>query len=330
MPRARKSQVSLTDTPYYHCVSRCVRRSFLCGEDAVSGQSYEHRRGWVEARLLYLSQIFAIDVCAYAVMSNHTHVVLHINAKQAKSWDLDEVLNRWHELHHGTYLTQAYMDDAKRCELDEAQLQAVEDIAKVYQSRLCDLSWFMRELNEHIAREANKEDQCTGRFWEGRFKSQALLDEAALAACMAYVDLNPIRAQIAKTPETSNHTSIAKRLHAFKHQSPQPSQLYDFVGNPREAMPEGLPFQLTDYIELVELTGRVIRTDKRGSIDSREAPILQRLGIDGDSWLELATELEGLFCYAIGKEQLLHQYRSNTGRKKVQGVGQSKRLLGTG
>jgi hypothetical protein len=95
-------------------------------------------------------------------------------------------------------------------------------------------------------------------------------------------------------------------------------------------MPKGLPFRLTDYIELVELTGRVIRSDKRGSIDSREAPILQRLGIDGESWLELATELEGLFCYAIGKEQLLGQYRNNTGRKKVRGVGQSKRLLGTG
>jgi hypothetical protein len=173
MPRARKSQVSLSDTPYYHCVSRCVRRSFLCGEDAVTGQSYEHRRGWVEERLLYLAQLFAIDVCAYAVMSNHTHVVVHIDAEQAKAWSLDEVLSRWHQFHLGTYLTQAYVDESKRAELDEAQLQAVEEIAKVYRSRLCDLSWFMRELNEYIAREANKEDQCTGRFWEGRFKSQA-------------------------------------------------------------------------------------------------------------------------------------------------------------
>ena len=195
MPTARKSQVSLTDTPYYHCVSRGVRRSFLCGEDVVTGQSYAHRREWVEERLLYLSQIFAIDVCAYAVMSNHTHVVLHIDTERAKGWSMDEVLTRWHELHHGTYLTQTYMDETKREELDAAQLQAVEDIAQVYQSRLCDLSWFMRELNEYIAREANKEDQCTGRFWEGRFKSQALLDEA-LAACIAYVDLNPIRAHL--------------------------------------------------------------------------------------------------------------------------------------
>jgi hypothetical protein len=95
-------------------------------------------------------------------------------------------------------------------------------------------------------------------------------------------------------------------------------------------MPKGLPFELTDYIELVELTGRVVRSDKRGSMNPHEAPILQRLGVDGESWLELATRIEDLFCSAIGKEQLLKQYRSNTGRKKVRGMGQSKRLLGTG
>jgi REP element-mobilizing transposase RayT len=157
--------------------------------------------------------VFAIDVCAYAVMSNHTHVVLHINKAKAEAWSMLDVLERWHSLHKGTLLTQKYL---KGDELDEASLKAVAELAEVYRNRLYDISWFMRHLNESIARQANKEDGCTGRFWEGRFKSQALLDEAALIACMAYVDLNPIRAKIAKTPEQSTHTSIKHRVESQK------------------------------------------------------------------------------------------------------------------
>jgi hypothetical protein len=64
MPQARKRLISLIDTPFYHCVSRCVRRSYLYGVDDYSGQNYEHRRGWVEERLLYLTSVFAIDSAA--------------------------------------------------------------------------------------------------------------------------------------------------------------------------------------------------------------------------------------------------------------------------
>ena len=92
-----------------------------------------------------------------------------------------------------------YHDPVQRAKLGQSQLESVVETTEIYRQRLYDLSWFMRHLNEHIAREANKEDQCTGRFWEGRFKSQALLDEAALIACMAYVDLNPVRADMAST-----------------------------------------------------------------------------------------------------------------------------------
>ena len=324
MPQPRKSQISLIDTPYYHCVSRCVRRSFLCGVDKYSGQSYEHRRGWVEERLLFLSTVFAIDICAYAIMNNHTHVVLCVDKALADNWDSDEVLRRYHKLHRGTLLTQKFM---KGDTLSQGELITFDETVEIYRHRLYDISWFMRDLNEYIAREANKEDGCTGRFWEGRFKSQALLDESAVLACMTYVDLNPIRAKMEKTPETSKHTSIKKRIHAAKNQLPQPSVLTPFVGNPCENIPKGIPYSLKDYCELVDTTGRCIRDDKAGHIDNTQSPILERLGLDSAQWLTLTTEFEKHFCYAAGAEQMMNAFKRHTHHQRLRGMTKAKALL---
>ena len=301
MPKPRSAQISLSDTPYYHCISRCVRRAFLCGKDTHTQQSYEHRKDWVETRLLELADIFAIDVSAYAVMSNHTHIVLHIDKAIAEAWTADEVLERWHKLYKGTLLTQQYANPSQRKSMTAAMQQAVLQTVECYRKRLYDVSWFMRSLNEFIARKANQEDNCTGRFWEGRFKCQALLDEAALAACLAYVDLNPIRAGVAKTPESSEHTSIQMRIRAALT-GEQPKALMPFAGNPRSNMPKGLPFELKDYMALVDLTGRAMREDKRGYIESHRSPILDRLAIDDAIWLELTHSFEKRFGSAVGRE----------------------------
>ncbi|MBQ0721734.1 MAG: transposase, partial [Gammaproteobacteria bacterium] len=264
MTKARSQQVSLEATPYYHCVSRCVRRAFLCGD------SFEHRRGWVEDKLLALAEVFCIDVAAYAVMSNHYHVVLHINAPFAEQLSDLEVIERWHQLFKGNLLSQRYCRGET---LLRAEQTVLTTVVETWRQRLQDVSWFMRLINEGIARQANREDQCTGRFWEGRFKSQALLDEQALLACMAYVDLNPLRAKMAKTPEHSHHTSVKKRIakaqsaHQLNHPQQQEKGLMCFAGNPRQAMPEGIPCRLSDYLELIDWTGRIVRDDKRGAID---------------------------------------------------------------
>ncbi len=320
---ARKKQISLIDTPYYHCISRCVRRAFLCGEDKATGTSYEHRRAWVEDKLLALSQVFAIDICAYAVMSNHTHLVLFIDNEQAKSWSMHEVIVRWHQLFKGTLITQQYLRGEK---LNKPMQKMLTDTAEVYRQRLQDISWFMRILNEDIARKANTEDNCTGRFWEGRFKSQALLDEAALAACMAYVDLNPIRANIANTPEGSNHTSIQLRIKAAIT-GKQPQTLQPFVGNPRKNLPTGLPFKLQDYIELVELTGRCIREDKCGYIDNNQAEILSRLNISPENWLILTTKFSHHFHGAVGHAEALADYCQHQQIKRRHNLAYCQKLF---
>lgn len=331
MPKPRKQQVSIEATPYYHCVSRCVRRAFLCGTDQLTGQCYEHRRGWLEDKLLALPKIFAIDIAAYAIMSNHYHVVLFIDDKRAKSWSNTEVIERWHSLFKGNLFSQRFLKGEK---LDNAQQARLQIYVEEWRSRLSSISWFMRVLNEAIAREANTEDQCSGRFWEGRFKSQALLDEAALTACMAYVDLNPIRANMAKTPEKSDHTSIKLRAEKAKkskqpnHPNQQAEDLLPFVGSPRKNIPKGIQMKLTDYMELVDWTGRILRHDKRGAISANAESIITRLGIDDSQWLEMTEHFEDCFRTFAGGEQSLRTACATLNYQRPPGLSRCKSAIG--
>ena len=281
MPKPRKLQISLEATPFYHCVSRCVRRAYLCGNDPVTGRSYEHRRSLIETELLRLASIFFIDVAAFAVMSNHFHVVLHVDSNAAKKATAKDIANRWHQLYKGTEATRKFIEGEF---IEPHERNQVDSLIDKWRSRLFNISWLMKVLNEKIARQANKEDDCTGHFWESRYKSQALLDEKAVLSAMAYVDLNPIRAAMATTPESSDHTSIKLRIEYWKKMADkelndhnadlQPKSLMPFAGNLRQPMPRGLIFNLIDYIELVDWTGRIIRDDKRGAINCRSSDLI--------------------------------------------------------
>ncbi len=161
MTQPRHSLVSVSETPYYHVISRCVRRAFLCGDDRYSGRNYDHRRDWVLERLKILSEVFAIDVCSYAIMSNHFHLVVHLDIGKTATWTVDEVIDRWCRLFKGPELIQRYRAADT---LSENQYADVSQIAEGWRNRLGSLSWYMRCLNEHIARKANAEDECTGHF----------------------------------------------------------------------------------------------------------------------------------------------------------------------
>lgn len=281
MTKPRSQLICLNDTPYYHCISRCVRQARLCGFDPVTGKDYEYRKSWIERRLLFLAQIFAIDLCAYAVMSNHIHVVLRVNVKKSREWNTSEVLKQWSRLHHHTPQVRQYLKDSN---ISDHVRQIVEASAQTFRKRLQSISWFMKELNEPIARRANREEHCSGHFWDGRFKSQALLDESAVIACMAYVDLNPVRAGITKTPEESKYTSLHRRVKAGKTTSTRRA-LFPFMKPQQFNAINGLPIGFADYLELVDYTGRAIREDKVGAIFSKALPILDRLNITSTDWL---------------------------------------------
>ena len=305
MPRARKHLVCVADTPYYHVYSRCVRRAFLCGVDRHTGKSYEHRRAWIEDRVRVLSSLFSVELCAYAVMINHYHLVVKLNPDESDGWSDDEVLQRWTSLFRGPLLVQRQQAGEA---LTAAELATVHEIAAVYRTRLGSLSWFMKCLNEPIARQANAEDGCSGHFWEARFCSQPLRTAQALLAAMAYVDLNPVRAGLAKTPEASEYTSIRSRLGRNRNEPDQTgpvarmlerSELHHFELPIRpllgfsdrieetsgmSAAAEVLPVREADYLQLVDQSGRLVVEGKRGRIDPSLAPVLERLGLSPEQW----------------------------------------------
>ncbi len=153
------------------------------------------------------------------------------SADAVSQWSDEEVARCWLQIFTGPVLIHRYLASV---DLSSGERKCVADLIVTWRERLADLSWFMRSLNEPIARMANAEDHCTGRFWEGRFKSQALLDARAVLACMAYVDLNPIRAAMANTPEESDYTSVQERI-------TQPDN--DCLAPFRDSSTGGLPLQ---------------------------------------------------------------------------------------
>lgn len=335
MTRARYQQVSLQDTPYYHCISRCVRRAYLCGDDPVSGKNFDHRKQWLVTRIKQLASRFAVDICAYAVMSNHYHLVLHVNATQARNWSDDEVIAHWRALfpRNGVLVDTLLKNSGSRA----AQKLLQQNVA-LWRERLMDISWFMRCLNESIARQANREDECTGRFWEGRFKSQALLDEKALVTCMAYVDLNPVRAGVSESLEVSDFTSIQERLiqHAqrVKHRSYRQQRLLQrraskhLIGRQSgqaKLLPLDrltgvdsavLPISQQSYVELLETTCKALQLgdtvrDRFAGAGADRQTLLHALGIRADAWLKGVTAFHKHYGVAAGSETSLINFQAS-------------------
>ena len=296
MTVARKQQICVETTPYYHIISRCVRQAFLCGRDVQSGRSFEHRRQWLIDRIKQVASVFAIDVCSYAIMSNHFHLVLRIGDNS--HWTDKQVLMAWMSLYALPILCQRYLQGDIS---DDSALKQIQKYVAQYRERLSSVSWFMKSINEYIARKANEEDDCTGHFWESRFKSQALLDERALLTCMAYVDLNPIRAGLAKSLQSSEFTSIKERIEEKQ------TDLLPFGQGEND-----LPYHLSNYLELVDQTGRIIRDDDHGFIPEKMTPVLTDLNLNPDSWLDELNGFKSFGFSAVGTVQQLQEYSDKT------------------
>ena len=295
----------------YHCVQRCVRRAFLCGVDRYTGASFEHRKAWVEQRLTLLTECFAVSIHAYAVMSNHLHLVVQLVPDTAASWSEAEVAARW------VRLFPPRQDSDAAVEAKCMRLIADPERLQIIRARLSDLSWLMRCLAEPIARQANREDHCKGRFWEGRFKAQRLCDERALLAAMAYVDLNPVRAGIAQGLEDSAHTSVAARM-AQARQEPQ--TLGARLGPVLGVLRPPLPITTADYLQLLDWTGRQLAPGKRGRITGDAPTCLHGIDVDVEHWTTRVRGIGSGYWRAVGSAEALIDLARRIGQRWLKGL----------
>lgn len=331
MTTARNQLVDVNVTRYYHCISRCIRKTRLIGEGGM------HRKEWIQSRLQTLAEAFAVSVCGFAVMDNHLHVLVRLDPATANEWSAEEVVRRWLLVYppksadgHALEVTQAWIKD----------LVGDEQRVAVLRSRLVNLGWFMKALKEPLARMANREDDCKGAFWEPRFKSIAILDDEALLATCAYIDLNPVAAGLAATPETSLHTSVHQRvehaaalgklevLKAAARGSVAGSRAVGALeedlwlcpiedrrreGSQREGLLEG--FSLGSYLLLVDYTSRLWRQGK-ARVSHEVASILDRLGTSAEVWGQRIRHL-------LGKPRLLGSYFS-ADRERLRQLAQQR------
>ncbi|AVP99116.1 transposase [Ahniella affigens] len=315
MPQARERTVPTNCSGYYHCVSRCVRRAWLCGYDKVNDKNYDYRRQWVEDRLMALAEAYSVSIYAYAVMSNHLHVVVKVDAVAAQEWSDEEVARRW-------CLVFAGSDDPEAQKARIANIAAAPERVATYRDRLRSLSWFMRSLAEPIARQANREDDCTGRFWEGRFKAQALVDERALFAAMVYTDLNAIRAKMSEKIIESKHTGVYQRVVKIRAKELIRFQpVRPIAGMPQEAM----SLSNKAYLQLVDDTGRQWHRDKSGRIAASTRSILAELKIDPKQWDDQVRGFGTPRVTAMGALDRLIQFARNTHRHWLVGYGLARR-----
>lgn len=356
MTIARALLVDRSVCGFYHCISRCVRGAFLCGQEC------SHRKAWIRNRLVHLADAFAIDVGGYAILDNHFHLVLRTHPERAEHWSSHQVVRRWFRVFPASIRRWALEIELVRGERGRCDSGVADDRSAIrivagqpdrvaeIRDRLSDLSWFMRCLKEQIARTANREDGCRGHFWESRFKSLRILGSAGLLATLIYVDLNVIRALLAQTPETSDYTSAQDRIHV--------RQLYEKLMGRRKKAPrraaallrgrgtgsrEGqrvtmrspedriwlapidgrthldgmLDMRLDEFLVGLDVSGRIIRDDKPGAIPPDLPPILERLNIDIENWVEILRDVGGLFGTMIGGPTERQEEASRRGVSRV-------------
>ncbi len=308
MATARRELVDPNVTRWYHCISTCVRAQHLLGGDKGT-----ERKAWIEKRLETLSESFSIATGGFACLDNHLHVLCRLDPEEAKTWSNEEVMRRWINIYPPKTLK---LDD--KAIVDSWIKKHAQDRKRIkkLRKRLTNLGWFMKALKEPLARKINKEEGERGSLWQPRFKSIAILDDAAMLTTSIYIDLNIVAAGIAETPETSQHTSIKQRIDHVRRAEklhvlsaalkgsvagsnaagdieqdhwlvPVEDRRSRFQGS-REGMLEG--FSLGSYVLLLDYVGRLWREGKAHMSDEVK-DVFTRLGMSAETWPRLLKRM---------------------------------------
>ncbi len=320
-----------------HCSSKCVRGMYLMGKDR-RGNDFEHRKKWVEERVAHLANWFGIDVVALAILATHFHLVLRNLPELVARWSDKDVIRRACKIFPLKFERLGVIKGKLTPQLLN-RFVANKKLVREMRLRLSDTSWFMRQLNQNIARRANEEDEVGGHFFGSRFRSRVVTDDLGALLVSIYVDLSPIRAAIAETPETSTGTSAYQRIKgavARKKKSARAARHDEFLcpistkgdgqkaafGYHKAGTLAGarasdiglMEMSLEAYLELLDWVGRQVRRDKRGKISASKPPILDRIGLSGKSFVAFIDNFDDLFRAGIGSASSLRDLAEQMSR----------------
>jgi REP element-mobilizing transposase RayT len=311
-PRSRT--ISKTEDGRYHVISKTVRGAYLL----TSNDVYDYRKMWILDKMIFLANIFYVGTISYALMDNHMHIVLETKYQIADKAPDEDIAFRWLYLHPMRKIKEGESPAPTRKEINE--FISDKKRVKIHREKLRDISCYMQELNQSIARRANKEDNVSGRFWQGRFKCINLAQPGSLLKCVMYVELNPVRAKMVDSPELSEFTSCYKRAKAEQareklENKPNNKKLQEeakldswlspiFNTKKKRGI---LEMTFKEYLELLDWTGRQIADGKRGAIPTHLKPILERLKLKSDDWIDSFKSFRKDFHTVAASEEKMRE-----------------------
>lgn len=339
MAIARSILVDQVELGLHHCMTRCARGALLGGADPETGGSLDHRKAWLRERLIEVSQSFAIDVWAFSVSGDRYDLVLQTRPDVARTWSTATVAERWLMLcpPRGSVLIDSAAAGAPSASYQRALANLTRDAERLelYRARLADLSWFVRFVNEAVARRANREENVTGRFWQGRFRSQALLDSGAILSSMASVDLRPLREETDRGLWDAGLTSVQERLARLHHQSEasvvrvMAMAIQPVLG---PAGDRGLPepfaqLSLRDYVELLEWTGSQLNnTVEAEAMPAQLERLVSEFGLNPERWVSTVGRFGDRFRLAVGSEGSLMRRANQLGKRWLHGRDEARQV----